>query len=41
VGSLLLYLAAAGLAYFHPHIALAIIALVTVIWILPGMVLRH
>jgi uncharacterized membrane protein len=35
VASLVLYVAAIPLAHFHPHIALGVITLVTVIWIVP------
>jgi uncharacterized membrane protein len=35
IASLALYVAAIPLAHFHPHIALGLITLVTVIWIVP------
>lgn len=34
--SLGLYLAAAGLSFLHPHIALGIVGLVTAVWIIPS-----
>ncbi len=35
IASLVLYVAAIPLAHFHPHIALGVITLVTIIWIVP------
>jgi uncharacterized membrane protein len=37
LASLTLYLLAVPLAYFHAGLALGIIALVTIIWIIPGL----
>ncbi len=33
--SILLYLIAIGLSFRHPHLALALVALVSVLWIIP------
>jgi uncharacterized membrane protein len=41
LASLLLYVAAIPMAHFHPHIALGLITLVTVIWIIPTAGARH
>ena len=41
IASLVLYLAAIPLAYWHPVFALLLIAVVTLIWILPSFATRH
>ncbi len=40
LASLALYLVAIPLAYLHPHIAMLVIALVTFVWIIPGLSIR-
>lgn len=39
LGSLALYVLSLPLAYFHPPLALLVIALVTVVWIVPDLAL--
>jgi uncharacterized membrane protein len=41
LGSLALYIVAIPLAHFHPHVALGVITLVTVIWIVPTASAKH